>query len=318
MGMPSEIAAALEARGVRWREVQALAGDVSRRRYFRLVDAGDPSGSRVLAVYPEDLREACRRFGVTAGWLEGVGVRGPAVVEADCAAGWMLVEDLGPETLYDRFRAVPEPWDRLRPWVRTAAQVAARIATLPREPVAALNPPLDGALLRRELDTTWKVFFEPSGLTRRDGLGRRLDQALTGLCGELESAPLVPCHRDFMVRNLVPVGDSLGVLDHQDLRLGPQFYDLASLLNDSLFAPEDLEVAILGEAGLDDRLAYRRAAVQRTLKAVGTFAGSGSHGDLIRPTLERTLGHLVALPEGDGIAEALAGWARPVLDDLLD
>ena len=38
------------------------------------------------------------------------------------------------------------------------------------------------------------------------------------------------------------------MLDHQDLRLGPPFYDLASLLNDTLFPPPDAEEALLAAA----------------------------------------------------------------------
>ena len=59
------------------------------------------------------------------------------------------------------------------------------------------------------------------------------------------------------------------MLDHQDLRLGPPRYDLASLLNDSLFPPPELEArlvrAALGEeATAEDFLDYHRAAAQRT------------------------------------------------------
>nr|HPK65586.1 phosphotransferase [Thermoanaerobaculia bacterium] len=61
------------------------------------------------------------------------------------------------------------------------------------------------------------------------------------------------CHRDYMVRNLLPVGDgevaAVGVIDHQDLRLGPPWYDLASLCNDSLFPPPELVEVWLDDAG---------------------------------------------------------------------
>jgi aminoglycoside/choline kinase family phosphotransferase len=126
-----------------------------------------------------------------------------------------------------------------------------------------------------------------------------------------------------MARNLVPrprprpaaSGDeaALVVLDHQDLRLGPPGYDLASLLNDSLFPPAELEEGWLARVlppGEAPRLAYHRAAAQRTLKAVGTFAafarrGSDRHLPLIPPTLERALYHLGRLPEGRKLAPEL-------------
>ena len=65
----------------------------------------------------------------------------------------------------------------------------------------------------------------------------------------------MPCHRDFMVRNLMPLRGRRGlvVLDHQDLRLGPPLYDLASLLNDTLFPPPEAEEALLAAAAPSGR-----------------------------------------------------------------
>ena len=94
-------------------------------------------------------------------------------------------------------------------------------------------------------------------------------------------------------------------------------YDLASLLNDSWFATrEDEERLVTGALprGIDVD-AYRRAVVQRCLKAAGTFArfaanGNPRHLPLIAPTLARAATHLATLPE---TAEAFAGlgmWWR--------
>jgi hypothetical protein len=108
-----------------------------------------------------------------------------------------------------------------------------------------------------------------------------------------------------MARNLVPLADrTVGVLDFQDLRLGPPAYDLASLLNDTLFADAALEARLvaerLGAPGGDE--AYARAVAQRGLKAVGTylrFAADGKrrHLALVEPTLARALSALARLPE---------------------
>lgn len=334
--LPPDIESALERKGHRWTRVQPLAGDVSQRRYLRLLDGdGRP---RLLALYPEDLRDSCRRFQLTTELLTEAGVRVPAILDADCGAGasahrgrrgapWMLVEDLGIETLYERFADERDPWPALRPHYLAAVSILRRIVGIPAERVASLNPPLGRALLLHELDQTWEVFFEPRGLRREHGTGRRLDEILVTLCRDLDSPgsqregphrDLVPCHRDFMARNLVPLdapgtseGDgengSLGVLDHQDLRLGPRFYDLASLLNDSLFPPPELEKELLDElaSSAADVAVYRRAAVQRTLKAIGTYARHHRHEELIRPTFERALDHLEKLPGDAELAAEL-------------
>jgi aminoglycoside/choline kinase family phosphotransferase len=154
------------------------------------------------------------------------------------------------------------------------------------------------------------------------------DAARGTVCRRLGEEAPVPCHRDFGARNLMPLAPGegaweVGVLDHQDLRLGPPAYDLASLLNDSLFPPPELEERLLERAGCQDggpeRESYHRAAAQRTLKAVGSYAafarwGEGRHLGLIPPTLARALRHLERLPEAASLAAPLAAAWRPALD----
>jgi aminoglycoside/choline kinase family phosphotransferase len=124
-----------------------------------------------------------------------------------------------------------------------------------------------------------------------------------------------------MVRNLVPLPErGLLVLDHQDLRLGPPAYDLASLLNDTLFPPPEIEEALLSAAlpAGADRARYHRAAAQRTLKAVGTYTsfalrGADRHLPLVAPTLGRCLAHLARVPESAPLVPGLAEVWAPVL-----
>ena len=249
-------------------------------------------------------------------------MRVPRVLASDCEAGWMLVEDLGPDTLGDWGRG--RPWSELAGFFERAREIAERIARLPMDGLAELNPRLGRELLARELAQTWDLFLEPRGLVADPLLAAELRAGLAFLCESLELETPVPCHRDFMVRNLMPVPSGadggLAVLDHQDLRLGPPFYDLASLLNDTLFPPPEAEEALLAAvlATRADRLRYNRAAAQRTLKAVGTYAkfalqGADRHVPLIAPTLARFVKHFSRTPEGMFISARLTeGW-QPVL-----
>lgn len=290
--------------------LEPLAGDVSARRYLRAESGGR---TLIVAIYPPSRRETCERFVATGDLLRRTGVRVPEVIESDCRRGLMLLEDLGKLTLYD---LRDEPWSTLRPQLERAIGGAKRIAGMPPGAVADLSPPLDRALLERELDQTWRSFLLPQGMGGGRQSTAELRSALTELCRRLGDEPPVPCHRDFMARNLVPLPDGqLGLLDHQDLRLGPPFYDLASLLNDSLFPPTKLTAELLGPAA--DDLGYRRAAAQRALKAVGTFATFAERGDerhlvLVPPTLGRALEHLLSIPETAGIADRLAARWRTV------
>jgi aminoglycoside/choline kinase family phosphotransferase len=328
-GLAEPLCRWLAAHGFPRPSLSPLVGDVSARRYYQ---ARSPAGATaVLAVYPRGDGESCRRFSLTTRLLAGAAVPVPAVLAADCESGWMLLEDLGPLTLYDLRR---EPWEVVEPYLEVAVSLAGRIASLPPAEVTRLSPPLDRDLLRRELQQTWEAFLAPRGLVADPPLAARLRSGFDALCAALGRAPQVPCHRDFMARNLVPTRGpdlplrpaaaagaapiaALAVLDHQDLRLGPACYDLASLLNDSLFPPPAVEERLLALALAPgtDRTAYHRAAAQRTLKAVGTFSAFASRGNqrhlpLVRPTLGRALVHLRRLPETARLAGDLEReWA---------
>lgn len=291
----------LTSRGRSFERLELLPGDVSPRRYARLHGAaGEPA---ILAYYPPGMRATLGRYRTTTELLEAAGLRVPRIFDHDEVAGCALVEDLGTKTLFEAIHV----WEELLPWYRDTLGQLRLLRKVPRDQVATLNPPLDEALLRRELEATWHSFLEPRGLVATSEAQTAVRVALDTLCAKLADDSPIVCHRDLMARNLVPLyaEDRVGVLDHQDLRLGPPAYDIASLLNDSLYPPPEVEEALLSEAGIESsaaRARYHRAAAQRTLKAVGTFArcaaaGSARHGALIAPTFVRALDHLEQVAE---------------------
>lgn len=303
---------ALRAHGVNVTAATAMTGDVSQRRYLRLALEGG-AGSAILALYPSAMLTAARRYRLATALFEGASLRVPAILATDPHGHWIVTEDLGLATVFD---LRDQAFAVLEPFFLAAVAALPRIAAIDRGCVAGLNPPLDAALLGRELALTRRAFFEPRGLA----LGTEVEAALGRLCARLGDEPRVPCHRDFGVRNLLPVGATIGIVDHQDLRLGPPAYDLASLLNDSLFPSAELEERLLQAAGTVNREAYHRTAAQRTLKAVGTYAmfsdRSPRYLPLIAPTLQRALVHLAQTPETAALAPELterwSGLLNPV------
>jgi aminoglycoside/choline kinase family phosphotransferase len=302
--------------------VEPLTGDVSLRRYFRAHLGG--GGSAIVAYYPVKLRPVCARFLRTSELLSGAGVPVPAVLAADSRRGLMLLADSGRLTLYEEPR---RPWPELVPVYRRATDHLERVRSLPRDVVDGLNTRLDASLLRWELRKTWDLMLAPSGLVGPPTVAEQVAAAFDRLCDEIGSADrLVPCHRDYMPRNLMLTADGeVVVLDHQDLRLGPAGYDLASLLNDSLFPPPEVEDPLVARAlpGADGALAYRRATVQRSIKAVGTYCafaqrGLDRHLGLVRPTLARAWRWFDAVPELAPLRPVLAPlWAGYLGDALL-
>ena len=108
------------------------------------------------------------------------------------------------------------------------------------------------------------------------------------LAVELASEPRVLCHRDYHSRNLMLHQGELYIIDFQDARLGPDSYDLVSLLRDSYVDLADSTVddliayfiALKRPAGPDAahqawedgfRGRFDVMALQRNLKALGTF-----------------------------------------------
>jgi aminoglycoside/choline kinase family phosphotransferase len=110
---------------------------------------------------------------------------------------------------------------------------------------------------------------------------RAIDAALDEIVAELAAEPRVLCHRDYHSRNLMFANDRLYVIDFQDARMGPNTYDLVSLLRDSYVdLPDALVEQLIQEfhaasGSAESRSAFRARfdlmALQRNLKALGTF-----------------------------------------------
>ena len=75
------------------------------------------------------------------------------------------------------------------------------------------------------------------------------------------------CHRDYHSRNLMWHDDTLYVIDFQDARMGPDTYDLASLLRDSYVD--------LPDAAVDDLIDYFVALARGTASRRRATAASG-------------------------------------------
>jgi hypothetical protein len=133
-----------------------------------------------------------------------------------------------------------------------------------------------------EMDFFVKHFLEAyRGAVFTAGAREALRAALGEIVAELAAEPRVLCHRDYHSRNLMVWNDTLHIIDFQDARMGPDTYDLVSLLRDSYVdLPErtvdELIAYFLALGGrTSDPAAFRRRfdlmALQRNLKALGTF-----------------------------------------------
>lgn len=259
--------------------VEILPGDVGRRRYLRLTLPGNRTVLGV--VYCPEETDSRRRW-VAAHAVLRERLRVPLLV-ADDQAGNHIVEDLGRTDLAALLLERPPE----RPlWLSRAAAAAATLADLP-DP--AINPPFDAAFFRRELDLAREAVFDlylKSPLSPQDRAAH--DAWADALCREIASHPRALCHRDYHGNNLFPLEDSVGWIDFQDLRAGPDSYDLASFLWERTtldWMTEDLAAPVLESfarsRGLDAaefRSRLDRVLLQRAWKVCGTFARAVAQG----------------------------------------
>lgn len=257
-------------------ELAPASADASFRRYFRVhsghdsfiaMDAPPEHGSQAVFLRVADLmREA--------------GVHAPKVHAADLDRGFLLLEDLGPDTYLDVLdagnadRLFGDAIDALVLW-----QASTRKGVL---------APYDRDLLHGEL-SLFPDWFVARHMDRR--LSGDQQAALADVFRLLEDnaldQPQVFVHRDYMPRNLVPSRPNPGVIDFQDAVTGAITYDLVSLFRDAFVSwPEESVSRWVDHyrqratrAGLPvdgDPAAFRRAfdlmGVQRHLKVIGIFA----------------------------------------------
>jgi aminoglycoside/choline kinase family phosphotransferase len=259
--------------------IELLPGDVGRRRYLRLTLS---DGRTVLGVvYCPEEADSRRRW-IAAHAVLRERLRVPLLV-ADDQAGNHIVEDLGRTDLAALL--LERPPDRPL-WLSRAAAAAATLADLP-DP--AINPPFDAAFFRRELDLAREAVFDlylKSPLSGQDLAAH--DAWADALCREIASHPRALCHRDYHGNNLFPLENSVGWIDFQDLRAGPDTYDLASFLWERTtldWMTEDLAAPVIEgfarSCGLDAaefRSRLDRVLLQRAWKVCGTFARAVAQG----------------------------------------
>lgn len=272
----------LAARGAR---VVPLTGDAGDRRYVRLLLAGEPS--QVLAVYPGPVEFETLPFVNVWRLFNALPVPVPRMLVCDDALGIMAQQDLGDVTLQAHLGSQPAGEH-----AALYAQAVSFIDTMQWRGAELTSPQYLPYGIAFDVDKlTWELQFFVRhflegyrGAVLSDDDRAALADDFAALAGELAGEPRVLCHRDYHSRNLMLHGDQLYIIDFQDARLGPDTYDLVSLLRDSYMDLTDAQVDDLIERFLShrrargagvDTAAFRRRfdvmAVQRNLKALGTF-----------------------------------------------
>jgi aminoglycoside/choline kinase family phosphotransferase len=293
-----------------------------------------PEGPR-----PEEVQKLVERpewpFLEVRALLAARGVDVPRVIAEDTERGWLVIEDLGDDTLANYLLA--HPGEKATIYTRAVEDLArAQLALreLPPDGVVASRA-FDEDLLRWEIDhfREWGLdacgrALSPTDRATFDGIAARLAQRIAGWRRTF-------VHRDYQSRNLmVRAGGAICWIDFQDALLGPRVYDLVALLNDSY---QEFDRSFV-EARLDD---FARAAgfsandraelgrefdyvtVQRKLKDAGRFVfidqvkHNPSFLRFVTPTIRKVHGALARLGEDDDMRALAALLRRAIPDELL-
>ena len=307
--------------------LEPMLGGASMRRYFRIRLPAHP-GSAVAMFVPDGAKPeevAKEGGGRGARWpflevrdlLADRGVDVPRIYAEDMAHGWLLLEDLGDDTLANFLSSHPASREEL--YVRAVSDLAhaqTSLAALPEGSIVATRA-FDAELLGWEIHhfREWAleargVFLSPSDRLAFDGIAERL-------AGRIARWPRTFVHRDYQSRNLMVRGDGrLAWIDFQDALLGPRVYDLVALLTDSyqVFDRAFVDARLDDYArtrGLDaaERAALGRefdlVAVQRKLKDAGRFVfidrvkQNPSFLKFVEPTIDKVRASLSRLQDDD-------------------
>jgi len=319
-------------------DVSEMPGGASTRRFFRVALEG---GRSAVAMYvpeagkPDEIakvEETGRRwpFLEVRDLLEARGVCVPRVLGDGSADGFLVVEDLGDDTLARYLERAPHRREAVyRLAVADLARAQRALESLPKGCIVTERA-FDYDLLRWEIDHFREWALEARDVVLSAEERATFDRGAHSLASIIADLPRGFVHRDYQSRNLMvrgPEGDERLVwIDFQDALLGPRVYDLVALLNDSYQTFDD---AFVSER-LDEFAAYHgldaagRAAlgrefdlvtVQRKLKDAGRFVfilhkkGDDTYLKFVAPTFEKARRALARLRD----ERALSG-----LSELLD
>ena len=310
-----------------------LTGDASDRRYVRVLLRARPS--IVLSVHAGPIDYHASPFVRVAELFAAVPVPIPALLHHDDALGIIAQQDLGDVTLQAHLGGAPATERAQR--YREAVGLIVRLQQRGAELVSPAYPPFGVAFDREKL--TWELEFfvrhfllAYRGALPDEAVREALRTEWAAIVDELAAEPRVLCHRDYHSRNLMWHDGALHVIDFQDARMGPDTYDLVSLLRDSYVDLPDALVDDLiawyhvlsrGSAPSPaDAAAFRRRfelmALQRNLKALGTFGyQTTTRGNPVyMQYVPRTLAYVRRALAGDARFARLAGLLGGLVDEL--
>ena len=236
--------------------MEKLKGDASSRQYFR-------GKNFIKVVYPPDMRESFYNYLKWYNIYKKNNLPVPELYDVDTVNLEMLIEDLGDVNGVDYFNSLKLSVNKKR-FVEEVYSYIEIIQSIPeKEEVEApqLSP-------EKELNFFLSHCMRCLIPENYEGF---LKDLIDFTLENLNNIPLKLAHRDYHFRNVMVKKKKIYLIDFQDTLFAPEFYDSASLMFDAyLNLGKFREI----EKNLND-FDYRIVAMQRNLKALGTFCFFG-------------------------------------------
>ncbi len=255
----------------KFKNFERLHEQASFRRYFR-------AGNAIWVDAPTT-HEDTETFVKIAQLLAHHGVRVPRIYTSDLDQGFLCLEDFGSRPLYQLIDA-----NNANQLYRQAMETLVQIARVP-----LTTPVYDAQMVQGENELFKQWFLQNHlGLKLSAREEMMLDTVFQALIQNHLQQPQCCVHRDYHSLNLMVLDDlQIGVLDFQDLVVGPVTYDLISLLEDCylswpawrvtqwltqgyhLFEQHQLTGSLTEK---DFIISAQLCGLQRHLKAIGIFS----------------------------------------------
>jgi aminoglycoside/choline kinase family phosphotransferase len=243
--------------------IAIISKEASTRSFYRLTIRHK---TYILMVYPEPAPKEISRIIHFSPLYLGVGVHVPAILE-NISDQALLQEDLGDRHLQHYLNGATSQ-EKITLGVQ-ALRLSVSISKIP-----AFETPLthDFARQKFEMDHFLQHYL-PTDTPKRHK--EYLQNQLYALAQE-SCDPIRFAHRDFHSRNIVYAQPNLGVVDFQDSMTAHPYYDLASFLWDAYIPwTPSMRTKVLKTSLFIEKIdvpILETVALQRTIKALGTFA----------------------------------------------
>ncbi|BBB32539.1 anomeric MurNAc/GlcNAc kinase [Thermotomaculum hydrothermale] len=236
--------------------MEKLKGDASSRQYYR-------GKGFIRVVYPPEMRDSFFNYLKWYKIYKKYSLPVPELYDADFVNLEMIVEDLGDTNGVDYLNSIKLSINKKR-FVEEVYQYIKVIQSIGEsEEIEAPTLPAE-----KELN-----FFlnHCVGCLIPEEFKDFLEELIEFTLKRIKTIPLKLAHRDYHFRNIMVKNKKVYIIDFQDTLFAPEFYDSASLMFDAYI---DLGKIRNIEKDLNE-LDYRIVALQRNLKALGTFCFFG-------------------------------------------